>query len=37
MSSSKLDILVISESKVDSTVHNKEVYLTGFELVRKDC
>ena len=36
MSSFKVDILVINESKLDSTVHNNEVYLTGFELVRKD-
>ena len=36
MSSSKVDILVINESKLDSTVHNNEVYLPGFELVRKD-
>ena len=34
MSSSKVDILVINESKLDSTVYNNEVYLPGFELVR---
>ena len=32
----KVDILVIKESKLDSTVHNNDVYLTGFELVRED-
>ena len=36
MSSSKVDGTVINESKLDSTVHNNEVYLPGFELVRKD-
>lgn len=36
MSSSKVDILMINESKLDSTVHNNEVYLPGFELVRRD-
>ena len=36
MSSSKVDILVINECKLGSTVHNNEVYLPGFELVRKD-
>ena len=36
MSSSKIDILVINESKLDSTVHHNEVYVPGFELLRKD-
>ena len=36
MSPSKADILVINESKLDSSVHKNEVYLPGFELVRKD-
>ena len=36
MSSSKVDILQISESKLDSTVHDDEVYIPGFEIVRKD-
>ena len=36
MSSSKVDILVINESKLDSTVHHNEDYLRGFELVRRD-
>ena len=35
MSSSEVGILVINESKLDSAVHNNEVYLPGFELVRK--
>ena len=36
MSSSKVDILQINESKLDSTVHDDEVYIAGFEIVRKD-
>lgn len=36
MSSSKVDILHINESKLDSTVHDDEVYIPGFEIVRKD-
>ena len=36
MSSSKVDILVIKESTLDSAVHNNEVCLPGYELVRKD-
>ena len=33
---SNVDILQINESKLDSTVHNDEVYIPGFERVRKD-
>ena len=36
MSSSKVDILQINESKLDSTVHDDEVHIPGFEIVRKD-
>ena len=36
MSSSKVDILHINESKLDSTVCDDEVYIPGFEIVRKD-
>ena len=36
MSSSKADILHINESKLDSTVRDDEVYIPGFEIVRKD-
>ena len=36
MSSSKVDILHINESKLDSTVRDNEVYIPGFEIVRKD-
>jgi len=36
ISASKVDILGINESTLDSAVHNNEVYLRGFELVRKD-
>ena len=37
MSSSKIDILMINETKSDSTIHDNEVHLTGFEIVRTDC
>ena len=33
MSSSKVDILHINESKLDSTVRDNEVYIPGFEIV----
>ena len=36
MSASKVDILHINESKLDSTVRDDEVYIPGFEIVRKD-
>ena len=36
MSSSKADILHINESKLDSTVRDYEVYIPGFEIMRKD-
>ena len=36
MSSSKVDILHINESKLDSTVRDDEVCIPGFEIVRKD-
>ena len=36
MSFSNVDILHINESKLDCTVHNDEVYIPGFEIVRKD-
>ena len=36
MSSSKVDILHINESKLDSAVRDNEVYIPGFEIVRKD-
>ena len=36
MSFSNVDILQINESKLDSTVHNDEVYIPVFEIVRKD-
>ena len=35
-SSSKVDILHINESKLDSSVCDDEVYIPGFEIVRKD-
>ena len=36
MSSSKVDILHINESKLDFTVRDNEVYIPGFEIVRND-
>ena len=36
MSSSKVDILQINESKLDCTVHDDEVYIPCFEIVRRD-
>jgi len=35
MHDSKIDILSIKETKLDSTVHDSDVYIPGFELVRK--
>ncbi len=37
MSSSKIDILMINETKLDSTIHDNEVYVTAFEIARRDC
>ena len=36
MHDSKIDILLINETKLDSTVHDSDVYIPGFEIVRKD-
>ena len=36
MHDSKIDILSINETKLDSTVHDSDVYIPGFELIRKD-
>ena len=36
MYGSKIDILLINETKLDSTIHDKDVYIPGFETVRKD-
>ena len=35
MSSSKVDILHINQSKLDSTVRDKEVYTPGFDMSEK--
>ena len=37
MNSTKIDILCINETKLDSTINDHEVCLPGFELVRRDC
>ena len=36
MYDSKIDILLINETKLDSTVHDSDVYIPGLEIVRKD-
>lgn len=36
MHDSKIDILSINETKLDPTVHDSDVYIPGFEIVRKD-
>jgi len=36
MSTSKIDILSINETKLDFTVDDSELYLPGFEIIRKD-
>ena len=33
---SKIDVLAIHETKIDSSVSDSEIYLPGFEVVRKD-
>ena len=33
---SKIDVLAINETKIDSSVSDNEIYLRGFEVVRKD-
>jgi exonuclease III len=35
-SSTKIDILCINETKLDSTITDQEVCLPGFEIVRRD-
>ena len=36
MSNSKIDLLTINETKLDLTIDDTELYLPGFELIRKD-
>ena len=36
MRDSKIDILAINESKLDNTIKDHEVYLPGYEIVRRD-
>ena len=36
ISSSKINILCINETKLDYTINDQEVYLPGFEIVRRD-
>ena len=36
MSTSKIDILSVNETKLDFTIDDSELYLAGFEIIRKD-
>ena len=36
MTSSKIDILAINETKLDSTIDNNEILIPGHEIIRKD-
>jgi len=36
MRDSKIDILAINEWKLDDTINDQEVYITGFKIVRRD-
>ena len=36
MYDSKIDILLINETKLDSIIHDSDVYIPDFEIVRKD-
>ena len=36
MQDSKIDVLAINESKLDSSISDHEVYIPGFEIIRKD-
>ena len=33
---SKIDLLAINETKIDSSVNANEIHLPGFEVIRKD-
>ena len=34
MNSQIIDVLAINETKLDSTIRDTDVYLTGFEIIR---
>ena len=36
MRDSKIDILAINVSKLDNTINDHEVYIPGYEIVRRD-
>ena len=36
MDGSKIDILLINDSKLDSTIHDSDVYIPGLEILRND-
>ena len=35
-SDTKVDVLVVNETKLDSNIRDQEIYLPGFEVIRKD-
>ena len=36
MRDSKIDILAINESKLDNTINDHEIYIPGYEIIRRD-
>ena len=36
MNESDIDIISINETKLDSTINDNEVYIPGYEIIRKD-
>lgn len=36
INSSKIDILTINETKLDSNIHDNEIHIPGYEVIRKD-
>lgn len=36
LSTASIDILTVNETKLDSTISNDEIHISGFDLVRKD-
>ena len=36
MNESDIDIISVNETKLDSTINDNEVYIPGYEIVRKD-
>lgn len=36
MTSQKIDILALNETKLDATIRDNEIHLPGFDVIRKD-